>query len=89
MNLRKIMLAQAKPMKSTWLTARSGGAVRVRFQGAKKRPAEGKELNDLVVNALKQVLNTKKGLKAKASSDSGSEDKQKNFNFETLKIGEE
>ena len=76
-------------MKSTWLTARSGGAGRVRFQGAKKRPDKGKELNALVYNVVKGVLKYNKFLKAKVSSDSGSEDKKEYFNFETLKLGEE
>ena len=53
------MLAQAKSMRSTWLVSRSGGARRVMFQGAKKRPTEGKELNDLVANTVKAVLTTR------------------------------
>ena len=76
-------------MKLTFSTACGGGAGRVRFQGAKKRPAEGEELNALVANTEKEVLNTNKRKKAKASSDSGSEDEQENFNLETFKIGEE
>ena len=63
MNLCKVMLEQAKAMKSTWLTARGGGAGRVRFQGDKKRPAEGKELSALVANAVKEVLTTNKSEK--------------------------
>ena len=89
MNSRKVMLEQAKAMKSTWSIARGGGAGRVRFQGAKKRPSEGKELNYLVANAVKAVLTAKKHDKAKASSESGSEDDQEHFNFKTLKIGGE
>ena len=53
MNSYKAMLEQAKSMKSTWSTARGGGAGRVSFQGAKKRPAEGKDLNALVSNTVK------------------------------------
>ena len=74
-------------MKLTWSTARGDGIGRVRFQGAKKRPDEGKYLNALVENAVKEVLKTKKLLKAKVSNESGSEDKQEHFNFETLNIG--
>ena len=62
----------SRAMKSTWLTARGGGAVSVRFQGAKKRPGEGEELHALVSNAVKEVLKSNKRLNAKYSSDSGS-----------------
>ena len=53
MNLYKVILTQSKAMKLTWSNARGSGAGRVRFQGAKKRPVEGKELNDLVSNVVK------------------------------------
>ena len=59
MNSCKFMMAQAKAMKSTWSTTRGGGADRVRFQGAKKRPAEDEELNYPVSNAVKEVLKKK------------------------------
>ena len=88
MNLCKFMIAQSKTMKSTWPTARGGGAGRVRFQGAKKSLAKGEKLNALVPNTVKEVLKNNKRLKVKASSDSGSEDDQENFNFYTLKITE-
>ena len=39
MNLCKVMMAQAKSVKLTWLAARGGGAGRVRFQVAKNQPA--------------------------------------------------
>ena len=48
MEFCKVMLAQAKAMKSTWSTACGGGAGHVKFQGAKKLPTKGKELNALV-----------------------------------------
>ena len=89
MNSRKVMLAQAKGMKLTWLTVFGSGAGRIRLQGAKKRPNKGEKLNDLVANVVKTVFTTNKHKKAKALSDSGSEEEQENFNFETLKIGEE
>ena len=76
MNLCKVMLAQAKFMKSTWSTACCGGAGRIRFQGAKKRPVEGGELNALVANLVKAVLTTNTLKLAKASSDSVSGDEQ-------------
>ena len=82
------MMAQAKAMKSDFLTAHGGGAGCIRLQGAKKRRAEGKDLNTLVYNAVKEVIKSKK-LKAKASNESVSEDEYENFNFEILKIGEE
>ena len=56
-------------MKSIWLTACGGGAGRVRFQGAKKRPVKGKELNDLVANAVKSVFTTSTRKQAKDLSD--------------------
>ena len=80
------MLAQAKAMKLTWWTSCDGGAGRVRFQGSKKRPDEGKELNSVVANVVKTVLTTNKRKKSKASSDSGSEDKQEPINLKTLNI---
>ena len=76
MNSCKIMQAQSKAMKSTWLTARGGGAGHVRFQGAKKRPAEGEDMNDLVTNAVKEVLKSKKRVKYNAEHKSGSEEEQ-------------
>ena len=76
-------------MKSTCPTAYGVGTGRIRFQEAKKRPVEGKDLNALVYNAVKEVLKSKKSLKHKASNDSVSEDEQEHFNFETLHIGEE
>ena len=82
-------MAQAKAMNSTWLTACGGGAVRVKFQGAKKRLDEGKDINALVANALKSVLKINKRKKSKASSESVSEHEQDHLNFRTLKIGEE
>ena len=53
MNSCKVMLSQAKAMKSTWLTARGGGAGHMGLQGAKKCPAEGGEQNSIVVNKVK------------------------------------
>ena len=84
MNSCKIMLVQAKSMKSIWLTACGGGAGRVRFQGAKKRPAKGKELNDLVANAVKSVFTTSTRKQAKDLSELVSEDDQDHFNFEKV-----
>ena len=81
MNSGKVILAQAKSMKSTWSAAHGGGVGCVRFQGTKKRLAEGKELNALVTNAAKVVLTTNTRKKANASSDSGSEDNQERFDF--------
>ena len=74
MNSWKVMLTQAKATKSTWSTACNGGTVRVRYQGTKKRLDQRKHLNALVSNAVKAVLITITRKKAKALSDSGSED---------------
>ena len=81
MNSCKVILEKSKAMKQTWLTARGGGAGRVRDPGAKKRPAKDEELNSLVTNVVKEVLITDKNFKAKASSDSVSEYQQEHFNF--------
>ena len=89
MNLCKVMMAQAKAMKSTWLTARRVYTGCVRFQDNKKRLAKVKELNALVANAVKEALKYNERLKSKDSSDSRKEENQEHFNFETLKIGEE
>ena len=61
-NSCNVMLEQAKSMNLTWSDARGRGAGRVGFQGARKRPAEGEELNYLVDNAVKEIL-TKKYIK--------------------------
>ena len=89
MNSCKVMLAQSKGMKSNWLTAHGVSTGFVRFQGAKKRLAEGKDLNYLVANAVKSVINPNKRKRAKASSDSSSEYKKEHYNSETLNIGGE
>ena len=74
MKLCKVMLAQAKCMNLTRSTANRAGTFHVRFQGAKKRPAKGEELNTLVANAVKAFLTTNKHKKSKVSSDYVSED---------------
>ena len=74
-------MSQAKEMRLTWSTARSYGAGRVRFQGAKKLLAKSEDLNALVSNAVKEVIKTDKHLNAKSKNESDSEDKQKHFNF--------
>ena len=71
------------------MTARGGGAGSVRFQGTKKRPAEGEYLNTLVTNAVKGNLKYNIYIKYKAEHGSSSEEYQENFNFEDLNIGEE
>ena len=89
MNSCKVVLAQAKAKKSTWSATHGGGTCCVRFQGAKKCPAKGEEINALLANPVKLVLTTNTRKKAMALIDSGSEDKQEHFNFETLNIGGE
>ena len=64
----KVMQAQAKAMKSTCLAAHSRIAGRVRFQGTNKRPAEGKELNVFVTNAVKEIIKSNHLVKAKAET---------------------
>ena len=53
MNSCKVMQAQAKSIKSTWLTSPIGGSGHVRFQITKKLPDSGEDLNFLVTNAVK------------------------------------
>ena len=50
------MQAQSKAIKSTWLTNCGGRSGHVRLQGNKKRPAKGKDPNDIVANTVKEVL---------------------------------
>ena len=88
-NSCKVIQTQNKSVKLTWLTTCGGGAGFVRFQGTNKSPAEGEDLNSLVVNAVEEILKSNKLLKAKDKHDSISEEEQENFNFEYLKIGEE
>ena len=75
MNSCKVMLAQSKGMKSTWSTARGSGAGCVKFQGDKKRPAKGNDLNALVVNTVKLVLKLNKHKRDRSPFESGSEEK--------------
>ena len=56
MNLCNSMLAKAKYIKLNCSASRGSSAVPVRFQGAKKRPGEGKDLNSIVSNAVKEFI---------------------------------
>ena len=56
MNSCKVVLEQSKSMKSNSSTARGGSTGRVKFQGTRKRPAKGEELNTLVSDAVKEVF---------------------------------
>ena len=76
-------------MKSTWLTAHGSGVGRLRLQGNKKCLYKGQELNDLVANAVKEVLKANKHEKYKAANDSGLEEEPDKFNVENFIIGEE
>ena len=49
-NSCKVMRAQAKSIKSNWLTTCGSGACCVWLQVTKKRPAEGQDLIALVAN---------------------------------------
>ena len=89
MNLCKAMQAQAKAMRLTWLNACDGRAGYVRFQGAKKRLAKVKEMNALVSNVVKEVIEAKKHEKYTADHNFGSDKNLENFNFKNLSIGEE
>ena len=72
MNLCKVMQAQAKAMRSTCLAAHSGIAGRARFHVTNNSPAEGKELNNFVTNAVKEIIKSNNLVKAKAENYSGS-----------------
>ena len=80
------MQAQAKVMKLTWLNAHGGKSGHVWFQGVKNLPEEGKDLNALVTNAVKDNLKQNKRVKYKAEHDSGSEEEQEKSKFEDLNI---
>ena len=43
-------------MKLTWLNACGDGAGHMQFQGTKKGPAKGEELNGLMENVVKDFL---------------------------------
>ena len=75
------MQAQAKYMNSTWLTNCGGRSGRVWFQGAKKLPVKGEELNSLVSKVVKEVIKSNNHTKSTAVHDSGSEEELENFNF--------
>ena len=74
MNSCKVMKAQSKSMKKNLSTSRGSKVGRLQFQGAKKRPAKGQELNTLVSNAISEVLKQNKRAKSAAMHGSGLED---------------
>ena len=88
MNSCKVVQAQYKAKKLTWLTYCGGGAGFVQLQCAKKCLNEVQELNSLVVSAVSEVLKQNKRAKDTAAHDSGLEDDPNNFNIKTLNIKE-
>ena len=80
MSFCKVMQAQSKATKPTWSTDCGGRVGHVRFQDTNKRPSEGQELNVLVANAVKCVIN-KKHAKSTAAHDSSLEEDLENFSF--------
>ena len=75
------MQAQSKAMQLTWLDSRGVGAGCLWFQGAKKRPAKGQDLNYLVASEVSEVLKNNKRAKTTAKHDSVLEEEPENFDF--------
>ena len=71
------------------MTSHGGRESCMRFQGAKKCPTKGQDLNDLVNNAVSEVLKKNKRTKAKDTHNYGLEDDPDNFTLENLNIREE
>ena len=59
------------------------------LQGAKKRPDKGQEVNALVDNVVKEVINKNKHANDMAVHDLVSEEDQENFDLLTLRVGKE
>ena len=56
----------------------------MRFQGTKKLPTEGQDLNALVANTVKEVIKQKKCAEATAEHDYGMEKEPEKFNSKSL-----
>ena len=74
-------------MKLNWLTACGCGAGCVRFQGTKKLTAEGKELNALVANAVKSVLNKNTRKRPRSQVTSAQKKSRNNSTLKTSRLG--
>ena len=67
MNLCKVIQAQAKSIKVTWSYARVRGK-KVKLLGAKKRSADGEELNTLVLLSVEKAMKMTKDISKKENS---------------------
>ena len=72
-NFFKVMQEQTKAIMLTWSTTSGGRAGCVRFQVAKKRSADGEDLNELMTNVVKEVLKENKHTKDTATHNYGLE----------------
>ena len=59
MNSCKVMQSQAKAMTLTWSAARGYRTGLVRFQGTKKCPDKGEELNAILTRPVKEIQKIK------------------------------
>ena len=89
MSLCKVILAQSKAMKSTWSTARDGGAGRVRFQGLRSARPMAKSQMILLPTRSKHFWNQINRREPRTQVIQKPEDEKEHYNFETLKIGGE
>ena len=72
-------------MKASWSSA-CGERGRVKFTGAQKHLADGKELNTLVTSDMKKCLKMNKKSSLKDMDNSDSDNELENFNFEKFDI---
>ena len=77
---------QGKYMKSNW-SYDCGRGGRVKFMSAKRRSADGKELNTLVASAMAKATKMNNKSKANENSKSDDDNEPENFNLEHPKIG--
>ena len=86
----KVMQAQAKYIKATWVYSHGGvGGGHVKLVGAKKRLADDKQLNTPVSSAVVKAPKMNKKSKDKAMDDYNSQDYSEHFHFKKFDIGVE
>ena len=80
MNLCKVVYAQYKYMKATWLYSHKGGG-RVKLMRSSKRSTDGGDLNTLIAYTMSKPIKYKNKSKSKAKDESNSDDESEHFNF--------
>ena len=81
----KFMQEQANPMNMVCSSNHEGGGC-VKLVGAKKRSADGKELNILVVSVVVNAMKVNQKSKVKDTSDSENYNELEHFSSEHFKI---